>query len=206
MLNPDKGREPSFPVAAQKTDTVIRIDQIDGGRADVEDAEDAGLDAELPFASVERLVSIDGEGFAKVGGEDASEVLALCKLTIASTELRPARICVERGKEGAAREPFGMRLRNRRQYVALNRWNRRRIAFADIHPGDTWDLLQRSLYFTPIDVPQCLGRDEDRAVANLHRRIGHVKFMLQNCRVIAGDEFVGGGNNRGYGKSHDKQA
>src|SRR5262245_20492412 len=105
MLESEKAGQGSVAVAGQKPHAVIGIDEIDRSGAHVEDAEHAGLNAELPFAVKKCLVPVNGEGFAEIGGKDAREVEALRKLPVGATEMRPAGIGMERGEQAAVRQP-----------------------------------------------------------------------------------------------------
>src|SRR5690349_15547724 len=106
MLDPEKSSQGAVPIAGQEPDPIIRVDEVDGLGADVKDAEHAGLNAELPFAVEEGLVSVNGEGFAEIGGEDSVEIQALSELPIDAGKVRPAGIGMKRGKQGAVREPL----------------------------------------------------------------------------------------------------
>ena len=99
MFNTDKRRESPIPIAAQKTDSIIGIDQVDGLCADIKNAEDARLDAELPFTSEKCLIPVYGKRLTEVGAEDAGQIQPARELTIASAEFRPTGIRIERSKQ-----------------------------------------------------------------------------------------------------------
>ncbi len=69
MLHAKQCLKLSHSIAAQKTDSIIGVDQINGSRADVENTKDSRLNAKIPLSAERRLISINGECFAEIPGK-----------------------------------------------------------------------------------------------------------------------------------------
>ncbi len=122
MLNPQKSGKWSLAVTAQEPHPVVRIDEIDGPGADVEDAEHTGLDAELPLAVEKCFVPVNGERFAEIGAKHSAQIQPLGELPVQPGKVWPAGIGMKGGEQRAVRKPFWPSGRDRRLYRIFGRW------------------------------------------------------------------------------------
>ena len=188
-------------------DEVVRVDQVERFRVDVEHREDTGLEAHLPPCSGDS-VPVEGEALAEAHRRDVGE-LAIVEVALpGGREMRPARIGDQRLEEHAAREHAGLPLGQnaRRLGGGARRRGRRldtRLEHHDArHAADPFELRDDA---GPVGGGEIRRRERDDAVVHAQRRCGQRELALEDGRGVAGDERVVGGRGQGARDRQDSQ-
>ena len=122
MKNAELRREVLVPEAQRDPDHVVGVHQVEGGGVQIEDGEDARLEADLPPGRAQ-LGAIDGEALAGADGSGVLELRIAEVVLPGGREVRPARVGDQRLEDEVAGEqadlPLGAhprRLRRERRW------------------------------------------------------------------------------------------
>jgi hypothetical protein len=75
VMEPQKPGELSGPVGREESYVVIRVHQVQRGRTQIEQAEDAGLEDKFPLPAERRAVAVEREGFTEGAGKGRCEII-----------------------------------------------------------------------------------------------------------------------------------
>src|SRR3546814_13207308 len=94
------GGEVAPPVGDRYADPVIGVDQVGAFAGEVEDGEDARLEAQLPLAVERGGRAVEREGLAEADGASVLDVGIVGIVLVGGREVRPAPVGEQRIEEG----------------------------------------------------------------------------------------------------------